>query len=591
MKLVLNKVKNRINSFRRITFDSFLDRKSFASWGLLIVFLNFVMLHALGFSSDLGYWRSWISNLEMGVGNFSGDYPPFYILWLRVVAAFYKATGLSLQLDYELKQFCLLPVILAHVSLAHFVWLRLRSRDWPPQIKTVVMLLVAINPAFYLDGPVWGQVDILPVTICVWALWYAARPNTFAIGMALFMLGLLTKFQMIMFLPVFGALALRYRKIMWKGLFAAGAVFVLVFLPFILTGNFAKEFSQAYLSSVGQYPYAAMNAGNLWMALVGNMTPDTRPIFEWAPAFMNPGLMGKILFVIVSFAVLLVTFFRRLDMGAIMMVATLNALAFFMLLPCMHERYCLAAAVMCVAAVSCQRKPNINGAVILSAVAYLNISMLMSTRGDALWFWISIAGIFAMVYFLAQNIAPEKFERLCGLFKKIPLPGLVPYVLLLLVYGVDMGSTFAQMARSAYSLKDGEVFVYDLNLIHQEQGYGNTHIGKSIDGNPLRVNGELYVAGIGTHAPSRHVYELPKNATRFTVTCGVDDESGNGVVDFIVLLDNREIWRSGRMEGRQVKSADLDIRGGRRISLVTDEMGAKNFDHADWVNPVVYTEK
>lgn len=577
-------------NFKCSFYDAFLNRKSFAFWGLLIVFLNFVMLHGLGFASDLEFWRHWIKSLEMGVGNFTGDYPPLYILWLRVVAAFYNVTNLSLDLDYELKQFCLFPVILAHISLAHFVWLRLQKRSWDDSVKTVAMLMVAANPMFYLDGPVWGQVDVLPVTICVWALWYAAKPRTFALGVSLFMLGLLTKFQMIMFLPVFGAIALRYRKIMWKGLLAAVAVFVLVFLPFILAGNFAKEFAQAYMSSVGQYPYAAMNAGNLWMVFAGNMTPDSRPIFEWAPAFMNPGLLGKILFVVVSVVVMAVTFFKRLNMGRLMMIATLNALAFFMLLPCMHERYALAAASMCIAGMACQKKPNVGGVVAISAVAFINISMMMSTRGDALWFWISIAGIVTLAYFLMLNLAPATYEKLSRLLKKVPAPGIIPYALLFVVYCLDIGGTFAQMATSAYKLKDGELFVYDLPLIHQEQGYGNTHIGKSIDNNPLHIGGELYVAGLGTHSPSKHVYRLPEDAKRFTVSCGVDDESGNGVIEFIILLDGREVWRSGRMEGRQVATADIDVRGARKISLVTDEVGSKNFDHADWVNPIVYTK-
>lgn len=569
---------------------AFLNRKSFALWGLLALFLNFVMLHGHGFDSDMEFWRRWIQSLQMGVGNFTGDYPPLYILWLRVVAWFYQISNLSLDLEYELKQYCLFPVILAHIWLVHFVWLRLQNRKWDDSVKTVVMLIAVANPAFYLDGPVWGQVDILPVTICVWALWYAARPRTFALGMGLFMLGLLTKFQMIMFLPVFGALALRYRKIMWQGILSAALVFGIVFLPFILAGNFSKEFSQAYLSSVGQYPYAAMNAGNLWMALVGNMTPDSRPLFEWMPAFMNPGLLGKILFVLVSVAVLVKTFLKRLNMGQLMMMAALNALAFFMLLPCMHERYGLAAAVMCIGGVACQKTPRLNAAMILSGVAFVNIAMMMSIRGTDLWFWISVAGIIAMAYFFVVNICPEAFERFCGKLRKIPLPGIIAPLALVLVYGVDVGNTLAKVERSAYKLKSGETFVYDLKLISQTQGYGSTNIGKSVDNNPLHVNGSLFIAGIGTHAPSRHVYELPENATRFTVSCGVDDESGNGVIEFIILVDDREVWRSGTMEGRQIASADISVEGGKRLSLVTDELGSKNFDHADWVNPVVYTK-
>lgn len=566
------------------------SRDSFALWGLLVILLNFVMLHGIGFASDLTFWRHWVTDLQQGVGNFTGNYPPLYVLWLRVVGWIYQVTGLNMDLEYELKQFCLFPVILAHVSLAHFVWLRIYKRDWLPEVKTIVMLLVVANPAFYLDGPIWGQVDVLPVTFCVWGLWYASRPKTYAIGMGLFMLGLLTKFQMIMFLPVFGALSLRYRKVMWQGLLAMAGVFLLVFLPFIIAGNFSKEFAQAYLSTIDEYPYASMNAGNLWMVFSGNMTPQSRPIFEWAPSFMNPGLLGKIFFVLVSIAVMALTFFKRLPVSRIMTMAALNAFAFFMILPCMHERYVLAAAVVAIAGVACKNRPVVIWAVLLSMVAFLNISMMTSVRGSALWFWIAMAGIVVMFTYMAHSFAPaalDKALRVCG---KVKLPALVPYALLVLIYTVDVGGSYLQQAKTAYHLKKGESFVYDLKLLHQSQGYGNTNIGKTVDNNPLHLNGTLYLNGIGSHAPSKHVYALPENASRFTVTCGVDDESGNGVVEFIVRVDDKEIWRSGRMEGRQTATADLDIRGGKKISLETDELGSKNFDHIDWVNPVIHVD-
>ena len=568
----------------------YLRQDSFALWGLLVISLNFVMLHGIGFASDLTFWRHWVTDLQQGVGNFTGNYPPLYVLWLRVVGYIYQITGLNMDLEYELKQFCLFPVILAHISLAHFVWLRMQKRNWLPEIKTIVMLLVVANPAFYLDGPVWGQVDVLPVTFCVWALWYASKPGSYGRGMALFMLGLLTKFQMIMFLPVFAALSLRYRKVMWRGLLSMAGMFLLVFLPFIIAGNFAKEFSQAYLSTIDEYPYASMNAGNLWMIFSGNMTPQSRPIFEWAPAFMNPGLLGKVLFVVISVVVMALTFFKRLSVSRVMMLATLNAFAFFMILPCMHERYVLAAAVVAIAGIACQKRPAIMWAVLLSMVAFLNISMMTSIRGSALWFWIAMLGVVVMFSFMVYAFVPQAIERVAQFRKKIVIPGFVPYLVIVLIYVVDAGGSYLQQAKTAYKLGKGEHFVYDLKVLHQSQGYGNTNIGKTVDNNPLHLNGTLYLSGIGSHAPSKHEYELPKNAVRFTVTCGVDDESGNGVVEFIVKLDNKEIWRSGRMEGRQTATADLDIRGGRKLSLETDELGSKNFDHVDWVNPVVFTE-
>ena len=43
------------------------------------------MLHGIGFASDLTFWRHWISDLQHGVAYFTGNYPPLYVLWLRVV--------------------------------------------------------------------------------------------------------------------------------------------------------------------------------------------------------------------------------------------------------------------------------------------------------------------------------------------------------------------------------------------------------------------------------------------------------------------------------------------------------------------------
>lgn len=584
-------IKAKFLQMKQSFYETFFKGNSFAPWGILTLFLNFIMFHGIGFGSDLEYWRKWIESLRLGFGNFTGDYPPVFIIWLRIVSWFYEVSGFSLKLEYELKLFCLIPVVLAHIALVHFIWKRLKKRTWSPEIKKVALILVVANPAFYLDGPIWGQVDLLPATICVFALWYISRPKTYALGMALFVFGLLTKFQMIMFLPVVAGLSLRYRKIMWKGLFSGAFVFLLVFLPFILAGHFVDEFKQAYVSSVESYPYAALNAGNIWMMLVGNMTPDSRPLFENGPAFLNPGLLGKVFFVIVSVLVMAISFFKRNSSGKIMMLGAINALAFFMLLPSMHERYCLAAAVIAVASAVLFPKPKFGTAIAFSAIAFLNISMMTSLRGDSLWFWIAIGGIVAFIVALFNYTFPKKWLKAC--LAKIPrfqLPGITPYALLLVVISIQAFSSYLSVSRSAYDLKSNEKFVYQLDLLRQHQGYGSTQIGKSIDGNPLHINGNIYIAGLGTHAPSLHEYELPDNAKSFSFMCGIDDESGNGVVNFIVELDGKRIWESGRMEGRQSKSATLDISGGKRLSLITDEMGSKNFDHANWVNPIITME-
>ena len=136
-------LKNLVSTLLQ-KFKSYFRKDSFALWGLLVILLNFVMLHGIGFASDLTFWRHWVSDLQQGVGHFTGNYPPLYVLWLRVVGVIYQITGLNMDLEYELKQFCLFPVILAHISLAHFVWLRIHKRSWLPEVKTIMMLLVVV---------------------------------------------------------------------------------------------------------------------------------------------------------------------------------------------------------------------------------------------------------------------------------------------------------------------------------------------------------------------------------------------------------------------------------------------------------------
>ena len=63
-----------------------------------------------------------------------------------------------------------------------------------------------------------------------------------------------------------------------------------------------------------------------------------------------------------------------------------------------------------------------------------------------------------------------------------------------------------------------------LDLSKMTAGYGTPQAGKSIDGNPLTLNGVVYPHGVGTHAASEFVVDLHGAATHFAAMVGVDDE-------------------------------------------------------------------
>lgn len=73
-------------------------------------------------------------------------------------------------------------------------------------------------------------------------------------------------------------------------------------------------------------------------------------------------------------------------------------------------------------------------------------------------------------------------------------------------------------------LEDGsEVSLTKLRWKPVVTGYGRTHIDKNIKGNPMMVGKEVFERGVGTHAPSVLVFDLPTGATRFLARGAIDD--------------------------------------------------------------------
>ncbi len=80
----------------------------------------------------------------------------------------------------------------------------------------------------------------------------------------------------------------------------------------------------------------------------------------------------------------------------------------------------------------------------------------------------------------------------------------------------------------------GDLKLTELKWINATSGWGNANIDKACDGNPLIVDGKV-VSGIGTHAKSVIIYDLPEGYDTFTSKGVVLKETGSVV--FGVLVD------------------------------------------------------
>jgi hypothetical protein len=111
---------------------------------------------------------------------------------------------------------------------------------------------------------------------------------------------------------------------------------------------------------------------------------------------------------------------------------------------------------------------------------------------------------------------------------------------------------------------------------------------KTTDGNPrtgpVQVNGQtlsdsVYEGFGGCQVTETISYNLERSWSKFTATVGLEDASkDNSVVDFTVLLDDKQVYDSGNLALGASRPVNVDVTDGLRLKLKTvfvkGDMGA-----------------
>ena len=156
-----------------------------------------------------------------------------------------------------------------------------------------------------------------------------------------------------------------------------------------------------------------------------------------------------------------------------------------------------------------------------------------------------------------------------------------------------------------YLANGDSIKVTDLIWESATAGWGSVAINKSISGGTLNVKGTTYTNGIGTHAKSIILYDIPENCVRFKTFAGLDkggtDQTGGATVEFMVATEdptprsvdpNKAIANSGRISRTMQRAGvnlSADITGATKLYMVVTDAGDNyNYDHADWINPAIY---
>ena len=126
----------------------------------------------------------------------------------------------------------------------------------------------------------------------------------------------------------------------------------------------------------------------------------------------------------------------------------------------------------------------------------------------------------------------------------------------------------------------------ELNLTAMTAGWGQPRANQSVTQKPLGIGGAKFEHGVGTHANSECEIVLDGRVKVFSAKVGVDDNANNdkASVEFVVLGDGRELWKSGVCRWQQpARECRVELTGVKSLELqVTDGGDGNGWDHADW---------
>ena len=175
------------------------------------------------------------------------------------------------------------------------------------------------------------------------------------------------------------------------------------------------------------------------------------------------------------------------------------------------------------------------------------------------------------------------------------------YYLTLKAYLVQNGVCYAQTDSEFiyWSADTIDVFAGDIRSQWKKatNGWGTLKINKTIDGNTFSLLGNKFSKGIGAHAESDIVMDIPNGAKKFVAVVGMDDEviaqmKSNNVKEpnfygmiFHVYIDGKQVDQTSLLGINKYYIFDIDIPdGAKEIRLYTDHVAytGKDYDHADW---------
>lgn len=486
-----------------------------------------------GMPNDIASFKAWA---VAAADNFSGlyksgmflDYPPLYMYVLFIIGKLAAIPSLGADFTLLIK----LPSILADMATAYLLC-KLTETKFKSGFGYLTAAIFIFNPAIILNSSIWGMVDSFFMLFVIAALLLVVYDKV-EYSVIFFAASILMKPQGIFFLPVLFFEVIRKRSIkrLTLTILFGFVTTIVIILPFFSIKDPLWIF-KLYLNTASEYPYATLNAYNLFGLLGANLKQDSGILFIFS--YNTWGLLFDVLvFLFAGFIYL-----RFKNAAAPLLAALILNTGAFTLSTRMHERYMYPAIVISLLLfiyIKDRRLPFIFTALTFTITLNMHDVLYRALNtitphippDSPLLIWSSIANVILLIYMVILSVRLlnqknearkesniKKSTQSQPLYSKMKLDKndfiimAVMTAIYLVIALLNLGSLKAP-ETSWTPAQQGENIIVDL--------------GKEI--NTGRI---YYYAGLGQSRPGEGKYriEYKDSSGRYLPLAAIDKNSGN----------------------------------------------------------------
>jgi len=509
-------------------------------------------------------------------------------------------------------------------------------KDVTTLFYTVLGLIYLFNPLSLFDGALWGQVDSVGVLLFLLAVCCILSKKPL-LGGIVYMVSMMTKLQNMIYGPIFFLFTWQYLGFdgLMRAVAGSGGTFILLNFEFIKArsmGRVAGDLTGNY----DYFPWLSLNAYNVWWIVSGAKGMDVSDKIL-SVGMLNAKTVGLFLFsstYLLSVLTMLKGRFLSFVIPAKEPESSQVSAPKWMPGQARHDntddpvvsrelifRFISALIIACAGFFLFQTESHDRYAFPISIFFLLWAPFLATTITDTAKFTRIIKSLFfhylffTVIYFYNMHNA---------MLDNYPNNG-VPFLTFLNVPSLTIVASYLQIGMFFYFLYHMRryitvplftitagifigllvvgnkplilkqpVYITKLTPVLSTTGYGQHQKNMPVNAwfginkwGFLSVQYAFYRYGIGTHAPSREVFDINRRFSTLNTDFGIDTNGGpQGSVVFSVYGDGKLLFASPLKKRFEFPGhVELDIRGIKTLELNIGDGGNGNFDdHADWLN-------